>query len=107
MRLVDKVSNPRLGVCFDIGHAHALSETPALEWVEVLGSRISYVHIHDNHGKKDEHLPLEEGNVPIKQVLDLIEIQSNEAFWAIETPPDGLVQSLEWIKKTYVVASTR
>jgi sugar phosphate isomerase/epimerase len=106
MRLVDEENSPRLGVCFDIGHAHALSETSVLEWVDTLGSRISYVHIHDNNGKKDEHLTIGDGCIPIKSVLDAIETQSNKALWAIETLEAGLVRSLEWIRKNYVTKAS-
>lgn len=101
-RLVDEVNSSRLGICFDIGHAHAFSKTSVLEWVETLGSRISYVHIHDNKGKKDEHLAIGDGSIPIKRVLDAIETQSNEALWALETLTGGLIRSLEWIRKNYV-----
>ena len=99
--LVDAVNSPRLGVCFDIGHAHANSSTSVLEWVEALRSRISYVHIHDNNGRKHEHLAIGDGCIPIKRVLDAIETQSNEALWAIEVSGAGLVRSLEWIRKKY------
>lgn len=99
--LIDKVNSPKLGVCFDMGHAHALSETPVLEWANTLGSRISYVHIHDNNGKKDEHLAIGDGCIPIKRVLDAIETHSDTALWAIETFEDGLIRSLEWVRKHY------
>jgi len=101
-RLVDGVNSPRLRICLDIGHVHAFSETSVFEWVETLRSRISYVHIHDNKGKKDEHLAIGDGCIPIKRVLDAIETQSNEALWALEVSGDGLVRSLEWIRKNYV-----
>jgi sugar phosphate isomerase/epimerase len=101
-RLVDLVNSPRLGICLDIGHVYAFSETSVFEWVETLGSGISYVHIHDNNGRKDEHLAIGDGSIPIKRVLDAIETQSNEALWALEQEhEDDLIRSLEWIKKNY------
>lgn len=102
-RLVDVVNSPRLRICFDIGHAHAFSKTSVTEWVETLRSRISYLHIHDNNGKKDEHLAIGDGCIPIRKVLDAMETQSNEALWALEAgKQDGLVRSLEWIRKNYL-----
>ncbi len=102
-RLVDRINSPRLGICLDIGHAYAFSETSVFEWVETLGSRISYVHIHDNNGKKDEHLAIGDGCIPIKRVLDAIETQSNEALWALEQAlEDDLIRSFEWIRKNYL-----
>jgi sugar phosphate isomerase/epimerase len=43
-----------VGVCLDLGHAHMTVGIP--EAVSVLGSRIVSMHVHDNHGMKDEHL---------------------------------------------------
>jgi sugar phosphate isomerase/epimerase len=51
---------------FDIGHAH-LAEGPEDERVEkafaALHELAVSVHIHDNHGDKDEHLPPYEGSI--------------------------------------------
>ena len=40
------------------------------EFLDQLKDRISHVHIHDNMGKKDEHLPLGEGTVNWKQIME-------------------------------------
>jgi sugar phosphate isomerase/epimerase len=43
-----------VGICLDLGHAHLTVGIP--EAVATLGSRIASLHVHDNHGLKDEHL---------------------------------------------------
>jgi sugar phosphate isomerase/epimerase len=43
-----------VGVCLDLGHAHITVGTA--EAIQTLGDRIATVHVHDNHGMKDEHL---------------------------------------------------
>ena len=43
-----------IGVCLDLGHAHMTAGVPAA--IATLGNRIVQVHVHDNHGTKDEHL---------------------------------------------------
>ena len=43
-----------VGVCLDLGHAHITVGTA--EAIATLGERIASVHVHDNHGLKDEHL---------------------------------------------------
>jgi sugar phosphate isomerase/epimerase len=43
-----------VGVCLDLGHAHATVGMD--EAVSVLGKRIVSLHVHDNHGMRDEHL---------------------------------------------------
>jgi sugar phosphate isomerase/epimerase len=44
----------QVGVCLDLGHAHVT--VGIAEAVATLGARIASVHVHDNHGMKDEHL---------------------------------------------------
>jgi len=43
-----------IGVCLDLGHANMTVGVP--EAIAVLGQRIVSLHVHDNHGTKDEHL---------------------------------------------------
>jgi sugar phosphate isomerase/epimerase len=53
----------RVGVCLDIGHAHlsrpSSDSHPNIgidEAFELLKPRIAELHVHDNHGSKDDHL---------------------------------------------------
>jgi sugar phosphate isomerase/epimerase len=43
-----------VGICLDLGHAHITVGVAAA--IATLGNRIVSVHVHDNHGLKDEHL---------------------------------------------------
>ncbi len=48
-----------VGFCLDLGHAHMFDPEGNRgidEAFELLGKRVLQLHIHDNHGKKDEHL---------------------------------------------------
>ena len=49
--------------CLDIGHAN-YSRVPLQTWFGTLKDRIGYLHLSDNHGLFDEHLPLGDGTVP-------------------------------------------
>jgi len=63
---VDETRLTGLRFNFDIGHAH-LAELPEDERLEKsfspLRDLVSSVHLHDNHGDKDEHLPPYEGTI--------------------------------------------
>ncbi|MGA2167495.1 MAG: sugar phosphate isomerase/epimerase family protein [Terracidiphilus sp.] len=52
---------PDVGVCLDLGHAHIT--VGVAEAIVTLGSHIVSVHVHDNHGLKDEHLWPGDGNI--------------------------------------------
>jgi sugar phosphate isomerase/epimerase len=51
-----------VGVCLDLGHAHIGSGIAAA--IGELSPLIRSVHIHDNHGQKDEHLWPGDGTIP-------------------------------------------
>jgi sugar phosphate isomerase/epimerase len=60
---------------FDVGHAH-LSEGPEdariAKGFEPLRELVASVHIHDNHGEKDEHLPPYDGTIAWPAALALL-----------------------------------
>lgn len=68
--LADLVSGTDLGICFDIGHAHTMGQIEAM--VETFGDRIANVHIHDNHGQRDEHLTIGDGDIDFPRVLGML-----------------------------------
>lgn len=53
--------SPPFGFCFDTGHFQLFSEVPLAKWLDLLGPYLQEVHLHDNHGQRDEHLPPGEG----------------------------------------------
>ena len=59
-----------IGVCFDLGHAHL---EPGIEAAfETLKPLIRSVHVHDNHGMKDEHLWPGEGTIDFQRTCELL-----------------------------------
>ncbi len=63
---VDETRLTGLRFNFDIGHAH-LADGPEEDRIEgsfaPLRELVSSVHLHDNHGDKDEHLPPFDGSI--------------------------------------------
>ncbi|MCK4488430.1 MAG: sugar phosphate isomerase/epimerase [Desulfobacterales bacterium] len=56
--LAKKYTN--VGICFDTGHANVYAHDSGQDLITVfekLRKYIIYVHIHENHGEEDEHLP--------------------------------------------------
>jgi sugar phosphate isomerase/epimerase len=102
----DAISDPRVSVCLDIGHAHCNSRTPVLRWIERLGKRIAYVHMHDNDGTSDQHRAIGDGNVPFSEVCCTLNEYSPNAIWALETHANGLQKSYDWLKEKSFVSET-
>ena len=66
-----------LGITFDIGHAYlgkhmkksSAPEQKIASEIKLVREYLAHVHIHDNHGEKDEHLPPGEGNINFKPIM--------------------------------------
>jgi sugar phosphate isomerase/epimerase len=51
----DELELPALGICMDVGHAHMMSGDVA-ESIETVSGHLVTTHVHDNDGKRDQHL---------------------------------------------------
>jgi sugar phosphate isomerase/epimerase len=72
---VDETRLTGLRFNFDIGHAH-LADGPEEERIaksfEPLRDLMTAVHLHDNHGEKDEHLPPFDGTIDWKAAVEIL-----------------------------------
>src|SRR5581483_1490794 len=59
-----------VGVCFDVGHAHLMSNVP--EAFEILKDHIRSTHIHDNQKDKDSHLWPGNGSIDWAETMKLL-----------------------------------
>ncbi|MCK4366820.1 MAG: sugar phosphate isomerase/epimerase [Thermoplasmata archaeon] len=67
--MLDLIDGTSFQLCLDVGHANTTDNLSAfLEHWERFGS----VHVHDNRGKSDEHLPLGEGEIDFEMVFSML-----------------------------------
>jgi len=71
-----------VGVCLDLGHANITVGTA--QAISTLGSRIASVHVHDNHGTKDEHLWPGDGGIDWSATA--------KALKALAAPPAAVLE---------------
>jgi sugar phosphate isomerase/epimerase len=71
-----------VGVCLDTGHAHIT--VGVKEAIATLGNRIATVHIHDNHGLRDEHLWPGDGTIDWPAVTEQLN--------ALAQPPAAVLE---------------
>ena len=81
--LMKRITDKRIGVCLDIGHAH-YSRVPVRGWFEELGDRIGYLHLSDNVGDFDDHLQLGEGTIDWEEADRLWRALDRDTFITIE-----------------------
>ena len=96
--LVSTVNDVRLDICLDVGHAHCNSKTSALDWIVKLNKQIGFVHMHNNHGHKDEHLGFEKGTLDIFEICNALEEYAPNSIWGIETDINDMESSIIWLK---------
>jgi len=98
-RLFDVLSSPRICFCFDTGHFNAFSHEPLSVWLKVLGKYLGHLHLHDNFGQRDEHLPVGHGTFPFVDFFRTLQRIKAKPTMTLEAHhPDNLAQSLENIK---------
>lgn len=82
--IVKGVDDPRLRMCLDIGHVNAYSRVSVMEWLERCAPYISHFHVHNNDGSRDAHDALDQGTIPIRELLKQAEILCPEATVTLE-----------------------
>lgn len=68
-QLVGEMNSGNFGICFDTGHCNLFSRVPMAGWLDALGPNIIELHLHDNDGSADQHLPIGEGTFNFRALL--------------------------------------
>jgi hypothetical protein len=85
-----KQADRMIGMTLDVGHLniakkHGLTDEDLRKEVEAIAKHVKHVHITDNFGYSDSHLPPGMGNVPIKGILQELEKQGFSGRKILET----------------------
>lgn len=98
--LLEGLDSPWLGHCFDVGHWRLFSRVGLEEWFDALGSRTLHLHLHDNHGQSDAHLPVGEGDIDFAALLRLRRTLAPQASMTLEAhSPEALSRSLAALRR--------
>ena len=80
--LIDHIDYDNVGICYDCGHDHChFKDNFDFEYFR---DKIFAIHIHDNHGEKDEHLLPGDGSVDYDYVLDGLSIANYHSYLTFE-----------------------
>ncbi|AFV75188.1 sugar phosphate isomerase/epimerase [Thermus oshimai] len=86
---------PQYGFCLDVGHALVeLGPTGPFRYLEALGNRLLHLHLHDNHGARDDHLPVGAGRVPWEGLKGFLQGFSGTAALEVGGGKEGVRRSL-------------
>jgi len=81
--------------CFDVGHANT---TGTIDKFIEHRERFANIHIHDNMGKEDEHLPLGDGNIPWKQIFSSLSGYRGNFVLEMDRGMDDALKSMDFLR---------
>jgi sugar phosphate isomerase/epimerase len=98
-KLLEEINSPHCGFCFDTGHWLVFSKRGWEEWIEVLGGRLVEVHLHDNNGEEDQHLPPGDGKFDFTGFFRHLWTRRLSPLYTLEVHQEGdLPRSFEAVK---------
>jgi sugar phosphate isomerase/epimerase len=93
--IIETVNRDNVGFILDVGHANTNGNV--LQFLK-LKDLVIHMHIHDNHGERDEHLPVGFGTVPWNKVAQAFENYSGRIVTESRSLTEGQ-RSLKRLKK--------
>jgi len=101
LALFDSFRDKNLWFCFDSGHFNLFSKVPLEGWLVPLQSRIMEMHLHDNHGTSDDHLPIGSGRFPFRELKSFLgRTDMNRIMFTVEPHSEAtVVDSIKRLKE--------
>jgi sugar phosphate isomerase/epimerase len=97
--LLDALPRECVGFCFDTGHFNVFLGVPLEVWMDSLGSRLIEIHLHDNQGGLDEHLPVGAGTFPFLKLFAILKEMKLRPILTVEAHSEkNLAETLASIK---------
>lgn len=89
--LIGKVNRSNVRLTLDVGHAVVSGHNP-LDFINQLYEHLYHVHLHDNHGFVDEHLPLGQGVIDYVGIIQSLKQRGYQGAvtfeFVVENPSD-------------------
>lgn len=99
--LFDYFKEKNLWFCFDSGHFNLFSKVSLDDWLAPLKNRIREMHLHDNHGAFDDHLPIGSGSFPFRELKTFLKkAEMKDIIFTVEPHNEGtVVDSIKRLKE--------
>ncbi len=79
------------GICMEVGNAHLVGEV--VDTIETCSGHIVTTHLHDNHGKRDDHLMPGAGTIDWEATMLAFQKVGYDGAWILELAPSADVQA--------------
>jgi sugar phosphate isomerase/epimerase len=96
--LIDVLPAGGAFACLDAGHINAFSHLSVKRWWDVLGSRAVALHLHDNDGLSDDHLPPGAGTFDFPALVSLVRKRGTIPLMTLEVDLPGAVEGRRYLE---------
>jgi sugar phosphate isomerase/epimerase len=93
--LFEEEMNPPMNYALDVAHAHLQDEV--FQFIETYGHKIKHVHVSDNWGETDQHLPIGEGNINWGKVINHL-CDAGFDGWLVIESYNKMEQNIEYLR---------
>ncbi|MDY0039707.1 MAG: sugar phosphate isomerase/epimerase [Desulforhabdus sp.] len=108
LELLQAIPSRWFGFCLDVGHQNSFSRTELVDWVESLADFLMEIHLHDNDGTADSHLPVGQGNIDFLYLFDLLRSRNLKPTLTLEPhKEEHLYQSLAALNAIFLKMSVQ
>lgn len=98
--LFEALGTSQVCFCFDTGHFNVFSKAPLRTWMEEMSPYLGHLHLHDNYGKYDDHLPVNSATFPFEKFFKELKKRGLKPTATLEAHrPEHLWKSLENLQK--------
>lgn len=103
LEIVKAFSDQGVKAVLDIGHAHT-ANCNLTDYASLLNGQIVELHLHDNNGVSDDHLPLGAGNIDFERFFEAVRNIgfAGPAILELKSRPD-LESSVEFLHKNGIL----
>ncbi len=100
--LAEAVGSGAFGICFDSGHFNLFSKIPLKEWLEMISPYLLELHLHDNDGTMDSHVPPGEGVFDFEAAFRYLDgLGADDCIVTVETHSvDDIRKSIEFLHRS-------
>jgi sugar phosphate isomerase/epimerase len=100
---LEKINSKYLRAVLDIGHAN-LYKVSIEDYTRKIKDYLVEIHLHNNLGEKDNHFPLDQGNIDVEKFLELIDELDISVPLILEMVTiEDYEKSLSFLKKKDVI----
>lgn len=103
------IDDRRAGICLDFGHAHLMGDVG--DAIEMAAEHLIATHVHDNHGREDEHLVPYAGTIDWDLALTAMQKIGYDGTWLMELAgigaPAAILEDARRARQRFERAMTR